>query len=355
MPVTGSAPNLSSLFFHVTNDCNQQCIHCWVDAGYAARKTGSLLSADECATLVRQACELGLQSVKVTGGEPLLRPDVTVRIVQEASRLGLFSTVETNATLLTEEMASRLAGAGLSEICISLDTHRPEVYAHIRRGSVGLEQVAANIGRAMRHGLRVTTLTAVFATTIDDIEETCTYVLETLGVSTARISPCVPMGRARTGERLALSSSELKALAERLVRLAERYPRRVATILPWSLVNPASAVVQIRCRFTEILGVMPNGDVSVCGIGLGHPEAVLGNIRRSTLQEIWVDSPALERLRTATARDFKGVCGRCVLAAHCANVCPAMSYEIYGNLLGPCPMCEQLLQDGLFPEELLVR
>ena len=135
-------PPLSYLRLSVTSRCNLRCVHCRPACG---AEGSDVLSRDEIVRFVRLAVECGIEKVRITGGEPLVRPDI-VEIVRdlaalpELKQLGL----TTNGCLLPE-LAVPLRQAGLRRINIGLSAVDAEVYQRITRGPGG--------GRAMG-GLR---------------------------------------------------------------------------------------------------------------------------------------------------------------------------------------------------------
>ncbi len=347
--------SLNALFFYLTRRCNQRCIHCWVEAG-PDEQAADLLSVDEYDSVLEQGLSLGLKNVKVTGGEPLLRPAEAVHILRRARSQDLRTTLETNGVLLSGRTLDGIAESGVSEVAISLDSCDPEAYARIRGSGHHFPVVVRNAVAAATLGLTTVALITVFPFTLDSIVDTCHFALEKLGAKLVKISPCTHMGRASdptTG--LHLSSAELLQTAETVRELARAHPGQIGTILPWVLVDPAahSGLAHARCEFTALMGVMPDGGVSICGVALNSPEALLANVRQTPLASIWSNSATLVSLRQATSRDFGGLCSRCIFASQCANLCPAMSYAAYGSFLGPCPICEQIHSDGLFPVEYL--
>lgn len=117
----------------VTSRCNLACVYCR-PRGEEDRQDDDLLSADTIVRFVRYAVESGVTKVRVTGGEPLVRPDI-VTIVQSLARVpGLHDLgLTTNGTRLGT-LAEPLFGAGLRRINIGISSLRPDVYARVTRG-----------------------------------------------------------------------------------------------------------------------------------------------------------------------------------------------------------------------------
>lgn len=138
----------------ITDRCNYKCVYCRTGndgAQYAE------LSFAEYLRMVRLLVSLGIEKVRITGGEPLLRRGV-VEFVRELAQLRTLDghkldlAITTNGHLLPD-MAEPLAQAGLNRITVSMDAVDPEKFARITRVNNGFENVLAGIRAARRAGL----------------------------------------------------------------------------------------------------------------------------------------------------------------------------------------------------------
>jgi len=117
---------LRNLRLSVTDRCNLRCQYCMPEEEYAWLPRGDLLTFEEIETLVDLFTELGVEKVRLTGGEPLLRRDLStlVRLLAPNPRIKDLA-LTTNGVLLTEQ-AQALYDAGLHRLTVSLDTLQPE-------------------------------------------------------------------------------------------------------------------------------------------------------------------------------------------------------------------------------------
>ncbi|MBA3672768.1 MAG: GTP 3',8-cyclase MoaA [Gemmatimonadaceae bacterium] len=127
----------------VTDRCNFRCRYCMPLEGLPWLPKADILSYEEIAEVARQLAELGLRRVRLTGGEPTIRPQLAtlvsmLRAIPEIEDIAL----STNGVKLPE-LASELRRAGLDRINISADSLRPERIAHIARRSLGFDPVTA--------------------------------------------------------------------------------------------------------------------------------------------------------------------------------------------------------------------
>jgi cyclic pyranopterin phosphate synthase len=153
----------SNLRISLTPVCNLRCMYCHAEGEVSPR---GLLSARQIGKIMRVAREFEFRSVKFTGGEPILRPDLPeiIRAVPE----GMESSMTTNGTLLAG-IAQDLKDAGLSRVNISLDSLDPETYRSIT-GRDRLSDVLEGIEAAIDAGLTPVKLNMVVLNGINDHE-----------------------------------------------------------------------------------------------------------------------------------------------------------------------------------------
>ena len=139
---------VTGLRIALTPRCNLNCIYCHHEGEV---KPDGEISDEMVASVTRAAAQLGVRSIKFTGGEPLLRHDLAGLIREMPQELNLSLT--TNGILLAEQARS-LAMAGLDRVNVSLDSLDPETYMAITGGQEGdLEKVLAGIDAALDAGL----------------------------------------------------------------------------------------------------------------------------------------------------------------------------------------------------------
>ena len=119
----------------VTDRCNLRCVYCMPEEGLSFLRMEQLLTFDEITRVCRVARSLGVRTLRITGGEPLVRKGLPVLVARLAT-LGFEDlAVTTNGTELAG-MAGKLASAGLQRVNVSCDSLRPERFARIRRRGV---------------------------------------------------------------------------------------------------------------------------------------------------------------------------------------------------------------------------
>jgi len=137
--------------------------------GIAARPHSEILTFEEITKVVQEAAGMGISRLRLTGGEPLVRKDLTqlIRMLTEVPGIEEIS-LTTNGHLL-EEMANSLAKSGLSRVNVSLDTLDPALFSRITRGG-SLERVLRGIAAAEQAGLAPIKINCVVVRGINDQE-----------------------------------------------------------------------------------------------------------------------------------------------------------------------------------------
>src|SRR5256884_3608480 len=124
---------LRNLRISVTDRCNLRCAYCMPEEEYVWLPREEILQFEEISRLVDVFIELGVDKVRLTGGEPLLRRDLPRLITMLAAKPALRDfAITTNGVLLAAE-APPLRAAGLHRVTVSLDTLRPERFAPLTR------------------------------------------------------------------------------------------------------------------------------------------------------------------------------------------------------------------------------
>jgi cyclic pyranopterin phosphate synthase len=132
----------------LTPHCNLRCIYCHHEGELLP---GGEIPGDMVVSIAKAAAELGMRSVKFTGGEPLLRKDLDLIIARIPQSLDI--SITTNGILLAEQ-AEALARAGLNRVNVSLDSLQPNRYCQITRGRPGdLEKVLSGIDASIEADL----------------------------------------------------------------------------------------------------------------------------------------------------------------------------------------------------------
>ncbi|MCX6902643.1 MAG: GTP 3',8-cyclase MoaA [Verrucomicrobia bacterium] len=152
----------------ITDQCDERCSYCKPENHPGWEDPSSHLTADEIVRVAGVAAGLGFRKFRLTGGEPLLRPEVVEIIRAMAAIPGMACIgLSTNGTRL-EPMAGRLRAAGLRMINVSLDALNPDVYRRVTGGDV--TKVVAGVRAAMTAGFERVKLNCVLMRGVNEAE-----------------------------------------------------------------------------------------------------------------------------------------------------------------------------------------
>lgn len=216
MPLLDSiGRTINYLRLSVTDRCNLRCSYCMPEDGIGKIAHGDILSYEELYRIARAAVSIGIDKIRITGGEPLVRRGIIRFLHQLAEIPGLGQLVLTTNGVLLESMAADLHTAGVQRLNISLDSLNPETFRRISRCG-DLARVLAGIETAKEYGFPVK-LNMVVMRGINDHEILDFATLATTTAITVRFIEYMPAIREHDWQRLVVPGSEI------LSRLSQRF------------------------------------------------------------------------------------------------------------------------------------
>ena len=224
---------INYLRLSVTDRCNLRCSYCMPENGIGKVAHGDILSYEELYRIAAAAVALGIDKIRITGGEPLVRKGIIPFLQQLAEIPGLEQLVLTTNGVLLEQMAADLRAAGLQRLNISLDSLHPETFRQISRCG-DLACVLAGIEKAQEQGFPLK-LNMVVMRGINDHEILDFARLATTSSTTVRFIEYMPAIRALDWQRLVVPGEEI------LARLAEQY-----TLIPLEQAQMAGPARNFR-------------------------------------------------------------------------------------------------------------
>lgn len=172
MPTDLLGRSLRDLRISVTDRCNMRCSYCmpkeFFGPDYAFLERKELLTYEEITRVTRVFVRLGVQKVRITGGEPLLRRELSRLVSRLASVKGIEDLTLTTNGLLLKRHARGLKEAGLHRVTVSLDSLDQEEFASIANVEAPVEEVLSGIREAQRVGLTPVKINAVIRRGINE-------------------------------------------------------------------------------------------------------------------------------------------------------------------------------------------
>jgi radical SAM protein with 4Fe4S-binding SPASM domain len=311
--------------WEVTAACNLSC-------GYCRASASSLPDADELSTKEAHSFLDDIAALHpmiiLSGGEPLLRPDIFL-LARHAVSLDLRVSLASNGTLITPEVADEIAACGISRVSISLDGASSEKHDLSRgKGSFqaamqGIENLRGKVDFQINN-----TLTCKNESDVALVFD----LAHRVGARALHFFFLVATGRGREADLI--SPERQEQLLREIDRERGRRPIEVqVTCAPQyaRIARPGRGHVGGCLAGKSFVFVSRKGDVYPCGY---FPLRV-GNIREKNFIEIWENAAELKALRE---RALTGKCGRCSFMGICGG-CRARAYAETGDFLGPDPAC----------------
>ena len=259
----------------VTQQCNARCVHCSAYRRSSARS----LTTEEWCSVVDQCAAMGMTDLIITGGEPLLRPDLET-IIRRIVENGCVADLFTNGSLLTPENLRMLREAGCDTIFVSLDSPYAEEHDALR-GVNGLYDAAVEgIRRAVEMGMGVGISTYMGK---EQVRKGYHYkyldLAKELGVRELTIFDLVPTGKLIKNDELILTDMEREEV--RKIHEGQWKDRKGPRVCYMAHVNDPHIMGCFGVKWQ--IHITHNGYVTPCDFNPLH----FGNVREEPLADIW--------------------------------------------------------------------
>lgn len=160
---------INYLRLSITDRCNLRCLYCMPEEGIEKQAHDRILSNEDCIELVEMFADLGVEKVRLTGGEPLVRKGLSGLIKGIKAVEGIKEVSLTTNGILLEDQLESLVDAGIKRLNISLDTLNPQTYKDLSRGG-DLSKVLRGIQKALDMGLEPLKINVVIIKGVNDHE-----------------------------------------------------------------------------------------------------------------------------------------------------------------------------------------
>jgi SynChlorMet cassette radical SAM/SPASM protein ScmF len=352
---------LNMIYFYLTEGCNLACRHCWIAPKYQSEgHSYPALDVQLFNSIIKQAKSLGLSGVKLTGGEPLLHPQIR-EILDVIRKEDLRLIVETNGVLCTPELAQEMVFSKNSFVSVSLDGVDAETHEWLRGVPGCFEAAIEGIKNLVSAGFKPQIIMTLMRRNRDQIVA-MVHLAEQLGAGSIKFNVLQPTAR---GEKMheameTLNIEELVELgrwvetalsASTSLRLIYSHPMAFRPLGKMFGSNGDGCAV---CGILGILGVLADGSYALCGIGETIPELVFGHANKDLLNDVWHNNPVLNEIREGMPHRFEGICKSCVVKNICLGSCVAQNYYRSKNLWAGYWYCDEAKNLGLFPKTRVV-
>jgi len=316
--------------WNVTRECNMKCSHCYINA--TEKKTVNELTTQEAKKLMDQIYEVSRPLLILSGGEPLLRPDI-FELIEYGSKIGLKMGLGSNGSLIDLATAKKLKEAGITTVSISIDSSIPAQHDEFR-GVAGAWEKAVEACKALRQNnvlVQVnTTLTQQNYNQIDQIMS----LAESIGVENFHLFFLVPTGRGTKLKDISPEKYE-EMITKTFAKVANHSLNVRPSCAPQFMRIASGMGLDMRQWIRGCIAglyycrIYPNGDVTPCP----YLPIKLGNIRGKSFKDIWFNSNIFKSLRDPNM--LKGKCGACEYRGLCGG-CRARAYGLSNDFIDYC-------------------
>jgi len=327
-PITG--------VWEITMGCNMRCKHCGSSCKDALLEE---LTTEEALKLCDDIKDLGFKWITLSGGEPTTRADWHL-IAKRLNDNGVIPNIITNGWLMDEDLANRAKEAGVNTIAFSLDGLK-ETHNSIRKeGSYERIMNAIEICRTV--GLNVSVITTLNKRNLPELEEMHTILSEKV-IYGWQFQIGLPMGNMAQRTDLIATPEDINFIIDFAhnatnkggieIQLAdcigyfnekEIHVRSVSTgsdAYDWQGCGAGKAV----------LGILHNGNIVGC-TSIRSKEFIEGNIRNSSLKEIWENPESFAWNRKLKKTDLEGLCSKCIYGERCLGGCSNTRLTMEGHI-----------------------
>ncbi|MEJ2740783.1 MAG: radical SAM protein, partial [Dehalococcoidia bacterium] len=317
--------------WHLTERCNLCCRHCYQDIAAAEMSKEEIYRAiDQIqATIKSWVNDYDLDispGFHFTGGEPLLRNDLPY-LLDYSRHCGFSTSLLSNGTLISANVAEQLREAGVRDVQVSLDGTE-QVHDKIR-GAGSFRQALHGIENLVHQGVDTYINMTISRLNVNEIDGLVNLARE-MGIQMVTCSRLVLCGRGRELADHMLTTAEIAAIHEHCKKY-ENGDIKVASLDPLALVANADREVPdselpVGGCAAGIFGITITSDGSL--MPCRRMDLVIGNIKTDSLRHLWVESPVLCALRDRER--YHGSCGSCYYWSICRG-CRAIALAFARN------------------------
>ena len=188
--------SITYLRLSVTELCNLRCRYCMPEEGVCKKRHEDMLTQEEMIQAIRACASLGIRKLRITGGEPLIKPNILSLCREAAAAEGIQEVCLTTNGILLPSLAAPLKEAGVTRLNISLDTLNAEKYRAVTRGG-DLSDVLLGIKASLSAGFEKIKLNAVLMGGFNDDEIRDLAVLTARYPVDVRFIELMPIGGSR--------------------------------------------------------------------------------------------------------------------------------------------------------------
>ena len=277
--LTKKVENMFSFFdivyLELTRACNLKCIHCLNNSGI---KQKDELTKEDLLNLIKKFSSLGVQEIRFTGGEPLLFNGI-YDLIKFATEEGICTSLGTNGTLITKDVAKKLKESGLKKVVVSIDGNK-KTHDKIR-GKKNYQKAMNGLKYLQKNGINVRVNSVIMKSNMEDVIKLAKKMSRKK--ITIFIRRFISSGRGKELENNMLNKNDYDHVRNKL----QKELTKKTYVNGHYLRNDEGVNSRIKLPFVikgckagqRAITVLPNGDVNLCGFLAAQDFPKVGNIK----------------------------------------------------------------------------
>ncbi|OLB74279.1 MAG: pyrroloquinoline quinone biosynthesis protein PqqE [Actinobacteria bacterium 13_2_20CM_2_71_6] len=328
----------------ITYRCPLHCTYCSNPLNLAEYKDE--LSTDDWLRVLEEARALGVLQVHFSGGEPMLRRDLST-LVSRAHALGMYSNLVTSGIPMKEADVAALAAAGLDHFQLSIQDSLPSS-ADAIAGLRGHERKLAVAGWVRANGLPLTVNVVLHRSNVDRLLPIAELAVS-LGAERLELAHTQFYGWALKNRAALMPTREQVDSATQEAAIAkQRYGDTVEIVHVIADYHDSTPKPCMYGWGSRQFVVAPTGDVLPCLSAAQLPDLGIVNVKEAGLREIWYESKAFNRFRGTDW--MPEPCRSCALKEIDFGGCRCQAYQLLGDAAATDPVCELSPHHDVVPQ-----
>lgn len=337
---------LTDLIFAILDACPSTCNYCFYDKNTKNQQhpqnLKAILNFEDIKKVIDQAIPLGLKRVQISGGEPLIKKELVIKIIRYLTKNNIESSLFTNGYLADENTILELRESGLNSVRISLGGYDYKSHSIERtdpKGEKDWELIIEAFRNFRKNGIITKSFTPISKRSLPFFYDTIKFAIEELKVDEATFHRYIPSGIKEQDEACNINAKEHLKAIEFFFDLQNIYGK---------VVRPNHSFFQYlskrwhkedetypaMCGINR-LGIFADGSIGTCSCPL---DRIIGNIndKNFDLKQIWNNDPKLIELRSQKEQTHKP-CTSCEHHKYCK---PCRSFNLGNDKIAPrgCPI-----------------
>lgn len=273
------------VYLELTRACNLKCIHCLNNSGI---KQKDELTKEDLLKLIKNFSSHGVQEIRFTGGEPLLFNGI-YDLIRFATEEGICTSLGTNGTLVTKEVAKKLKESGLKKVVVSIDGNK-KIHDKIR-GRKNYQKAMHGLKYLQKNGINVRVNSVIMKSNMDDVIKLAKKMSRKK--ITIFIRRFISSGRGKELEDNMLNKKDYDYVRNKLQKeLAKKTYVNGHYLRNDEGVNPRIKLPFVirGCKAGQrAITILPNGDINLCGFLAAQDFPKVGNIKElDDFLDFWI-------------------------------------------------------------------